>query len=255
LESTFKGKHGKTKTKRGIGVNPFKGEKMIHPKLKKILEKIEDENLRVKVAEVLENPTVKIGNRTFSGFSLEESPAAIWHHHAYKGGLVEHIVATAEIAHVLCRVVEKVYGGKVNRDVVLAGVLLHDVFKSVVYEARENEGYGSSPLGEKLDHLSLVVSELVRRGFPLEVVHVVCAHHGEYGMVKPKTLEALVCFLADYADSQLNGEVLRAARHIAKEATGEETAIITAKEAFTIVCLKAEKGLEEVRKFLEKRKG
>jgi len=74
-------------------------------------------------------------------------------------------------------------------------------------------------------------------------------------MMKPKTLEALVCFLADYTDSQLNGEVLRAARHLAREATGEELEEITAKEAFEIVHLKAAEGLEEVRKFLEKRRG
>jgi len=232
-----------------------KGKKLVSPKLERILKKIKDEKLRKKVAEVLENPTVEIEGKTFQGFSLEDSPAALRHHHAYKGGLVEHIVATAEIALTLCKIVKKVYGGKVNRDVVLAGVLLHDVFKPVTYMLSENGSYRSSPIGEKLDHLSLVVSELMRRGFPLEVVHAVCAHHGEYGMMKPKTLEALVCFLADYTDSQLNGEVLRAARHLAREATGEELEEITAKEAFEIVHLKAAEGLEEVRKFLEKRRG
>lgn len=229
---------------------------MVNPKLERILKKIKDEKLRRKVAEVLENPVVEIGDETFQGFSLEDSPAALRHHHAYKGGLIEHVVATTEIALTLCKIVEKVYGGKINRDVILAGVLLHDVFKPVTYAVAENGSYCSSPIGERLDHLSLVVSELIRRGFPLDVVHVVRAHHGEYGMVKPKTLEALVCFLADYADSQLNGEVLRAARHLAREATGEEfKGTISAKEAFEIVRLKAVEGLEGVRKFLEKRRG
>jgi 7,8-dihydroneopterin 2',3'-cyclic phosphate phosphodiesterase len=228
---------------------------LVNPRLERILKRIKDETLRGKVAEILENPTIRIGDEAFSGLALEDSPAALWQHHTYSGGLIEHIEATTEIAITLCRVIEKVYKGKVDRDVVLAGVLLHDVFKPLTYALQENGSVGSSPLGEKLDHLSLVVSELIRRNFPLEVVHTVCAHHGEYGPMKPKTLEALVCFLADYADSQLNGGVLRAAKHIAREATGGEIEGLTAREAFKIVHLKAAEGLEGVRKFLEKREG
>jgi 7,8-dihydroneopterin 2',3'-cyclic phosphate phosphodiesterase len=228
--------------------------KLTKLKLEKILNRIKDDDLRAKVAEILENPMIKIGDETFSGLGLEESPAALWQHHTYKGGLVEHVVATAEIALTLCKVIERVYGGKINRDVVLAGVILHDVFKPLTYMLKNNGSLSSSPLGEKLDHLSLIVSELIRRDFPLEVVHAVCAHHGEYGPIKPKTVEALVCFLADYMDSQLNREVLRAAKHIVKEATGEELGELTAREAFKIVHLKAVEGLDGVRRALEREK-
>ena len=112
----------------------------------------------------------------------------------------------------------------------------------------------ASPLGEKLDHLTLAVAELIRRGFPLEVVHIVCAHHGyEAGPIGPKTVEALIVHLADVADSRLNGEVLRAARYLALKATGEEITQLTSKEAFEILRVKAEKGWDELKKLLEKK--
>jgi 7,8-dihydroneopterin 2',3'-cyclic phosphate phosphodiesterase len=226
--------------------------KLINPRFEKILNRIRDGNLRAKVAQILKNPTLKIKDEAFSGPSLEDSPAALWQHHTYRGGLVEHVEATAEIALTLCKVIKKVYGGEVNRDIVLAGILLHDVFKPLTYTLKDDGSFGSSSLGERLDHLSLIVSELIRKGFPLEVVHAVCAHHGEYGPIKPKSVEALVCFLADYMDSQLNGEVLRAAKYIVKEAIGEELKELTAREAFKIIHLKNAEGLNRVRRFLRR---
>jgi hypothetical protein len=117
--------------------------------------------------------------------------------------------------------------------------LLHDVFKVVTYVERENGGYDSTRLADYLDHLSLATAELVRRGFPLEVVHIVSAHHGAYGPVRPRTVEALICHLADLADSRLNGEVLSAAAYLSRRAVGEELFGMNSKEAFEIVRSKA----------------
>ena len=103
-----------------------------------------------------------------------------------------------------------------------------------------------------MDHLSLVISELVRRGFPLELVHVVAAHHGDYGPIRPHTIEALICHLADLTDSRLNGEVLSAASYLTRKATGEELSGLTSKEAFEIVHSKAVEGWEGVAKTVEK---
>lgn len=222
-------------------------------RLKKIIQKIRDKSLREKITELVENPAIKISGEKFVGLPLESAPAGLSHHHAYPGGFVEHVVATAEIALALCNVVKKVYRGKVNRDFVLAGVVLHDIFKPHTYEINENGSYRAAPLAERVDHLSLVVSELIRRGFPLDVVHIVCAHHGgEFGPIRPKTVEALICHLADVADSKLNGEVLRAARYLMREVGVEEFERINSKEAFAIVYSKAVEGWEGVRKTVEK---
>jgi hypothetical protein len=130
---------------------------------------------------------------------------------------------------------------------------LHDLFKVLTYESKEDRGYQVTPLAERIDHLTLAVSELVRRGFSLDLIHIVCAHHGgQAGPVWPRTIEALVCHLADLTDSRLNGEVLRAARYLSRQATGEELGRIDSKEAFDIVHSKAAEGWEGVAEAVEK---
>jgi 7,8-dihydroneopterin 2',3'-cyclic phosphate phosphodiesterase len=226
--------------------------KLLHPKLKALADKIRDKKLRKKVVELLENPTFEINGKKFSGLPLDVSPAGLSHHHCYPGGYIEHVVSTANLAIAMCKSVEKVYHGKVNRDLVVAGVLLHDIFKPTTYTVKENGSYGSSRLADYLDHLSLVTSELVRRGFPLELIHVVSAHHGDYGPIRPHTVEALICHLADLMDSRLNGKVLNAAAYLTRRAVGEELRGLTSKEAFEIVNSKSVEGWEGVAKTVKK---
>ena len=221
---------------------------MLHPKLKALADKIRGKKLRKKVIELLENPTFEINGKKFSGLPVDVSPAGLSHHHCYPGGYIEHVVSTANLAIAMCESVEKVYHGKVNRDLVIAGVLLHDIFKPATYIAKENGSYDASRLADYLDHLSLVTSELVRRGFPLELIHVVSAHHGDYGPIRPHTVEALICHLADLMDSRLNGKVLNAATYLTRRAVGEELRGLTSKEAFEIVHSKSVEGWEGVAK-------
>lgn len=225
---------------------------MLHPKLKALADKIRDKKLRRKVTELMENPAFEINGKKYAGLLLDVSPAGLSHHHCYPGGYVEHVVSTANLALAMCNSVEKVYHGKVNRDLVIAGVLLHDVFKPATYAVSESGSYSSTPLADYMDHLSLVISELVRRDFPLELVHIVSAHHGDYGPIRPHTVEALICHLADLMDSRLNGQVLRAAGYLTRKAVGEELRGLTSKEAFEIVYSKAVEGWEGVAKTLKK---
>ena len=208
---------------------------------------IRDPDLRAKVKALLEEQKVLL---TGQGFSLETSPGGSSHHHAYPGGLVQHTLATVKLALALCDLVEQVYGGEVDKDVVIAAALLHDIMKAPCYAEREDGTYIFSPLGERLDHVTLAVAELARRGFPLDVLHAVAAHHAEHGPISPKTLEALVVHVADLADSRLNGEVLRAARFLLKEATGQEPPPkLSHEHAFKIVVAKAKGGWEAVRQY------
>ena len=87
----------------------------------------------------------------------------------------------------------------------IAGVLLHDIFKPITYKVDESGNFTSSALADYLDHISLATSELVRRNFPVELLHIVYSHYGSYGPIQPRTIEALVVHLADNSDSQLNG--------------------------------------------------
>ncbi len=222
-------------------------------RLKKIINKIKDESLREKVAQFIKNPSMEIDGKVYTGMPLDLSPAGISRHHSYPGGFVEHVVASTEIALALCSIIERVYHGRVNRDLTISGTLLHDIFKPLTYEVDESGLYRGTPLAERLDHLTLVVSEMVRKGFPLDLIHIVCAHHGgDAGPMWPRTIEALVCHLADITDSRLNGEVLRAARYLSREATGGELNPVASKEAFEIVNSKVVEGWEGVKKTVEK---
>ena len=213
--------------------------------IEKLVRKIEDLDLRRMVRKLLREPDIDLNA---SRLALEECPAGAYVHHAYEGGLLEHTVAVARLALNLCDIVEEVYGGEVDRDTVLAGALLHDVMKCYVYNPTRGGRFASSPLGERIDHLTLLVAEMYQRGFPLDIIHVVASHHGDESPVKPKTLEALILSIADYADSELSRRVLRAAEYLLRRATGKEARFTSSREALEVVRAKAREGWEGVRR-------
>jgi hypothetical protein len=98
----------------------------------------------------------------------------------------------------------------------------------------------------------LATPELVRRNFPVQPIHIVTAYYGNYGPIKPRTVEALVVHLADNVDSQLNGQVLDAAWYLTRKAIGEGVARLNSKEAFDVVQSKAAEGWSNVEKTVEK---
>ena len=220
-------------------------------RLVRLVNRIRDRELRRKVSALLENPSVKIGGKTFSGLPIEKSPASIRHHHNYPGGFIEHTLALYELCMSLSRVAKVIYGCQVDNDLVICGVLLHDIFKPATYSRTEDGRYRPSALAERVDHLTLASAELIRRGFPLDAVHVVAASHGrQYGPIGPMTLEALICHLGDSAEADLNGEVLSAARFMIREVTGEEPRALSGKDAFAIVKAKTDKGWDGVKDYL-----
>ncbi|MBS7605218.1 MAG: HD domain-containing protein [Candidatus Bathyarchaeia archaeon] len=219
----------------------------IHLRLMEAINKIRDDSLRSKMLDLLGDLSIKVGDKRFTGLPLNEAPASRLHHHSYPGGLIDHILSMLNIAFALCDSVENIYGGKVNRDLVICGIILHDIFKPLTYEQREDGRYVFSPLGERIDHLTLIVSELLKRDFPIDLIHVVVTSHGSGSPISPKTIEALICHLADEVDSKLNGEILNAAKYLVKEVTKEEWEKMDAKTAMKILALKAEGGWEGFR--------
>jgi 7,8-dihydroneopterin 2',3'-cyclic phosphate phosphodiesterase len=222
-------------------------------RLLRIINKINDRNLRRKVYELVENPTIEIGGKTFSGISVDKSPASIRHHHNYPGGFIEHTLALYELCMSLSKIVQRIYKCRVKTDLVICGVLLHDIFKPATYTQRDEGLYGRSALAERIDHLTLASAELIRRGFSLDTVHVVTASHGQqYGPIGPMTIEALICHLGDYAEAKLNGDVLNAARFMIREIAREEPQTLTGREAFAIIRTKTDRGWDGLREYLSK---
>jgi 3'-5' exoribonuclease len=140
---------------------------------------------------------------------LREWPAAQRVHHAYRGGLLEHIVRMIGVGRFLARA----YGA--SEDLVTAGVVLHDIGK--LQELAYDAGMASyTREGNLVGHIGLgllLVHEAANgiSGFPddlrARLEHLVVSHHGskERGSpVEPKTIEAFIVAAADELDSRIN---------------------------------------------------
>ena len=138
------------------------------------------------------------------------APAAKGMHHVYLGGLLEHSLAVASLVDA----VVPLYKG-INRDLLIAGALLHDVGK--VREMKFSRSFDYSDEGKLIGHITIGVEMIHERvcqipGFPPELAmqlkHLILSHHGqyEYGSPKrPKTIEATVLNYLDDLDSKING--------------------------------------------------
>ena len=145
---------------------------------------------------------------------LKRAPAAKVMHHAYGGGLLEHVLSLCN----LCRAVAGHYP-EANADLLLSGAVLHDVGKLKELSYERSLGYTDE--GELLGHI-LIEYELVSKkmdaieGFPPElkilVQHMLISHHGQYEFGSPKLpmfREALLLHYLDDLDSKMGA--LRAA--------------------------------------------
>jgi 3'-5' exoribonuclease len=161
--------------------------------------------------EAVTNPNIRAllaGILAQHGDQLRVWPAAKEVHHAYRGGLLEHILKIAEIALYLA----DAYGAK--RDVVLAGVVLHDIGK--LQELTYDITTGYSVEGNLVGHIVIGVGLLrdaVRNlpGFPpellLELEHLILSHHGSREMgspVVPMTVEAFILAACDDLDAKIH---------------------------------------------------
>ncbi len=139
---------------------------------------------------------------------LKRAPAAKLMHHAYLGGLLEHVVSMCG----LCRLAATHYR-EVDGDLLLAGAVLHDLGK--VDELSYERSFGYTIEGELLGHI-VIELEMVRKkieaieGFPRElavvVEHLLVSHHGQYEFGSPRLpmfREAVLLHYLDDLDSKI----------------------------------------------------
>ncbi|MCL2373210.1 MAG: HD domain-containing protein [Defluviitaleaceae bacterium] len=139
---------------------------------------------------------------------LKTHSAAKHMHHSCKGGLLEHTVSIAEICDFMCGRYRHI-----NRDILMAGALLHDIGK--LYELSPLPQNDYTDDGQMLGHiiigLELVAIEIQKiPGFPHQlgslIKHLIISHHGEYEYGSPKlpsTPEAMLLHYADNMDAKL----------------------------------------------------
>ncbi len=166
-------------------------EQVIDPYLSKLLQKIFTEETR---------------ERFF------RAPAAKMIHHNYYGGLLEHTLSVAA----LCSKAADEYQ-EINRDILLAGALLHDIGKIAEYEMQTSPQYtvkgrliGHIVIGSEL--ISNAIDNMRKEGinFPDELDwmlrHMILSHHGrlEFGSpVIPLFPEAFVLYMMDNLDAKM----------------------------------------------------
>jgi 3'-5' exoribonuclease len=171
----------------------------------------QDPNLKALVEAFMADPEIAAGYRS--------APAAKTLHHAYIGGLLDHVVSLFRSCDLVCRNYPQI-----NRDLLLTGAFLHDIGK--IHELAYNRSFSYTTRGQLLGHMVIeleMLHEKVKQipGFPedleLLVEHLLISHHGHYEFGSPKLPmfpEALMLHYLDDLDSKM--ESMRA--HFEREA-------------------------------------
>jgi 3'-5' exoribonuclease len=139
---------------------------------------------------------------------LRVAPAAKNVHHAFLGGLLEHVLSMCTVAKFL-----GTHYRDIDLDLLLSGVILHDIGK--IHELTYDRSFGYSTEGQLIGHISIgfrMIDDKIRGipGFPERLrtllQHMILSHHGEleYGSPKvPLFPEALLLHHIDNMDSKM----------------------------------------------------
>jgi 3'-5' exoribonuclease len=170
-----------------------------------------DARLRQIYSEEIERPLLRrLALETLDeyGGRLREHPAAKTIHHAYRGGLLEHVVSMADLAIRICD-----HYPELDRDLVLIGVLFHDLGKLVEIGAMPVNDYttvgrlvGHVVIGRDLLRQQCEAIEEIPAELRLHLEHLILSHQGrlEFGSpIPPMTSEALALHFIDDLDSKL----------------------------------------------------
>jgi 3'-5' exoribonuclease len=163
----------------------------------------------IKVGKLRELFTAFWNDNEFVG-KFKKAPAAKKMHHACIGGLLEHTLSMALLA-------DKVAGhyNGIDRDLLIAGTILHDIGKIREFEYDNKIDYSDE--GRLLSHIVIglgMVNEKIRgiKDFPetiaLMLRHMIVSHHGtrDFGSPEPpKTVEAVLLNYIDEIDSKVSG--------------------------------------------------
>ena len=168
--------------------------------IKKCVNTFENEELKSLVSKIIDDRREK----------FVKYPAAVRLHHAMVGGLVYHTMSILRMAEELCRIYPNI-----NRELLLSGVILHDIAKTCEYEtSKSGLAKSYSVEGELIGHLvkgAMIIDETARElGITGEIVtlleHMLISHHGvpEFGVaVRPMFLEAQILSTLDTLDATI----------------------------------------------------
>jgi 3'-5' exoribonuclease len=169
--------------------------------LVRCVDSFSDPSLQALVRSFIEDPEIAAAFR--------QAPAAKTLHHAWLGGLLEHVVSLVGICELAAR-----HYPEINRDLLLTGAILHDIGK--LEELRWGTSFDYTLQGQLVGHITLGIAMIEKKlaalpGFPPElrmlVEHMVLSHHGklEFGSPKlPMIPEAVLLHYLDDLDAKMH---------------------------------------------------
>jgi 3'-5' exoribonuclease len=178
---------------------------VMETELHDLVSKLEAGPVRTLLQMTLDEPEVK--NR------LRTHPAAKTIHHAYRSGLLEHILSIAKLMN-LIHAHYTSEGVGLDRSLLVFGAIFHDIGK--LWELEGEGPYGYTDRGRLLGHMSIAVELIEKKSIEIpemtdrlkdKLKHIILSHHGrlEYGSPKePMFLEALIVAMIDDFDSKVN---------------------------------------------------
>jgi 3'-5' exoribonuclease len=164
-------------------------------------KEIQNEHIKMLVLSVLEDPEIRP--------MLLKAPAAKTIHHAWYGGLLEHILSIIKILKSLSE-----HYGFLNRDLLYFGAIFHDIGK--LWELEYEHMFNYTSRGRLIGHMEIACELIDKKsnrimGFPADLKdickHIILSHHGklEYGSPKrPKFIEAFLVAFVDDLDSKMS---------------------------------------------------
>jgi 3'-5' exoribonuclease len=167
-----------------------------------VLETFKDADYKRLIKSIFSDPEVKQ--------KFVRGPAATNVHHAWIGGLIEHVLSAVKTAEAIAA--QRPF---LNRDLLIAGVILHDIGK--IEELDAGPGFPYTDTGKLCGHIVLgallVERNVVKLGdFPKKkrdlLIHMILSHHGEleYGSpVTPVTGEAVALHHLECLDAKVQG--------------------------------------------------
>jgi len=168
--------------------------------LLEILRAVKDGDLRMLIKKFVEDHELVA--------AFKRSPAAMQMHHPFVGGLLEHTLNIARDAVALLPLYPKL-----NADLVLTGVFLHDIGKSEELTASTAINY--TDRGQLVGHITIAavwvsqkaaaVAEETAQPFPQKTIdllqHIILSHHGAYEFGSPKLPAVPESFFIHYLDN------------------------------------------------------
>lgn len=172
----------------------------MYEELRGVVAEMKNDHLRELVSGIIEDPAIRPKFRI--------APAAKSVHHAYLGGLLEHVLSMCALARVTAA-----HYKTIDLDLLMAGVVLHDIGK--IEELTYERSFNYSNDGQLLGHIQIgmrIVGDRIAHmpGFPPKLrtllEHLILSHHGhlEFGSPRvPLFPEALLLHHLDNLDSKM----------------------------------------------------